>query len=95
MTVNGGVIEADDNAVVAGNGTKGYGGTEIDINGGTLIGHIETGGYIACGIYHPQSGMLNISQSGIDFMNGQRRRYSHPGRLGQHYRRRNYCNRHR
>ena len=70
VTVNGGVIEADDNAVVASNGTKGYGGTEIDINGGTLIGHIETGGYIACGIYHPQSGMLNISGGTIYADNG-------------------------
>lgn len=61
VTVNGGVIEADDNAAVAGNGTDGVGGTTINISGGTLISHIESGGYIACGIYHPQSGTLNVS----------------------------------
>lgn len=61
VTVNGGVIEADDNAAVAGNGTAGVGGTTININGGTLISHIKSNGYIACGIYHPQSGTLNVS----------------------------------
>jgi hypothetical protein len=61
VTVNGGVIEADDNAAVAGNGTAGVGGTTININGGTLISHFISNGYIACGIYHPQSGTLNVS----------------------------------
>ena len=61
VTVNGGVIEADDNAAVGGNGTAGWGGTTININGGTLISHIISSGYIACGIYHPQSGTLNVS----------------------------------
>ena len=65
LNVSGGVIVADNNAVVAGNGTvnetTNAGGTEINLTGGTLIGHITTGGYIACGVYHPQSGTLNIS----------------------------------
>ncbi|MCD7844552.1 MAG: hypothetical protein LUG57_01580, partial [Oscillospiraceae bacterium] len=59
--ISGGVLETADNAVVAGNGTNGQGGTTITISGGTLIGHIQTSGYVACGIYHPQSGTLNIS----------------------------------
>ena len=65
LNVSGGVTVADNNAVVAGNGTvnetTNAGGTEINLTGGTLIGHITTGGYIACGVYHPQSGTLNIS----------------------------------
>ncbi len=69
-----GVAEARDNAVIAGNGsnTEGnrLGGTEINISGGTLIGHITTGGYVSCGIYHPQDGTLNISGGTIYSDNG-------------------------
>ena len=60
-----GVAEARDNAVIAGNGSNGegnkLGGTTINISGGTLIGHIVTGGYVSCGIYHPQEGTLTIT----------------------------------
>ena len=63
--VNGGVLVANDNAVVGGNGTNKEGnkrgGTTINITGGTMIGHIITNGYVACGVYHPQEGVLNIS----------------------------------
>ena len=65
LNVSGGVIVADNNAVVGGNGTVNTktdnGGTEISLTGGTLIGHITSDGYIACGVYHPQSGKLTIS----------------------------------
>ena len=65
LNISGGVLVAKDNAVVAGNGTvtseKNLGGTTINISGGTMIGHITTDGYIACGVYHPQQGTLNIS----------------------------------
>lgn len=63
--IQGGVIETEDNAAVAGNGTvndtQNNGGTIINITGGTLIGNITTEGYIACGVYHPQQGTLHIS----------------------------------
>ena len=65
LTVNDGAIETRDNAVIGGNGTYNesdkQGDTTITITGGTMIGHITTGGYVACGVYHPQSGTLNIS----------------------------------
>lgn len=61
LNINGGVIVADDNAAVAGNGSAGMGGTIININGGTMISHIISDGFIACGVYHPQSGKLNIT----------------------------------
>ena len=65
LDISGGVIVGKDNSAVAGNGTRSdtenYGGTTINITGGTLIGHITSPGYIACGIYHPQEGALNIS----------------------------------
>lgn len=60
LNVEGGVMVADDNAAVAGNGSKtatqNFGGTTINISGGTLIGHIISEGYIAVGVYHPQAG---------------------------------------
>lgn len=65
LTVDGGVIETRDNAVIGGNGTyeegDRQGDTTITIKDGTLIGHITSQGYVACGIYHPQRGTLNIS----------------------------------
>ena len=69
VTVNGtAVLESLDNAVVAGNGTntatKKLGGTSITIVGKCwLIGRIQTAGYAACGIYHPQQGTLTIKYS--------------------------------
>lgn len=70
LNINGGVIVADDNAAVAGNGTPGLGGTTINIAGGTMIGHIISDGYITCGVYHPQSGTLNITGGTIVSTNG-------------------------
>lgn len=66
VTVNGAaVIESLDNAAVAGYGTnspeKKLGGTSITIMGKCwLIGRIQSQGYAACGIYHPQQGTLTI-----------------------------------
>lgn len=66
VKVNGfAVIESLDNAAVAGNGTNTHerklGGTSITISGKCwLIGRIQSQGYAACGIYHPQQGTLTI-----------------------------------
>lgn len=62
------MIESLDNAAVAGNGTnepeKKMGGTSITISGKCwLIGRIQSPGYAACGIYHPQQGTLTIKYS--------------------------------
>ena len=70
LNINGGVIVADDNAAVAGNGSEGQGGTTININGGTMISKLITSGYITCGVYHPQSGTLNIKGGTIVSTNG-------------------------
>lgn len=61
ITVKGGKIQGLDNFAVGGNGNEGQGGTTINIEGGTLIGNIQSAGYEACAIYHPNSGTLNIS----------------------------------
>lgn len=62
------VLESLDNAVVMGNGTykanEKWGGTSITIMGKCwLIGRIQSQGYAACGIYHPQQGTLTIKYS--------------------------------
>lgn len=61
LVMNGGVVEGVDNCAIGGNGTSGQGETVMTINGGTLIGHISTPGYIACGIYSPNTGVINFN----------------------------------
>lgn len=74
LSIEGGVLKAKDNAVIAGNGTKtatvDRGGTIINISGGTMIGTIQSTGYIACGVYHPQEGTLNITGGTFQITNG-------------------------
>lgn len=74
LNIVGGVLKAKDNAVIGGNGTKDdkadRGGTTINISGGTMIGTIQTPGYIACGVYHPQQGKLNITGGKFLITNG-------------------------
>ena len=74
LDIQGGVLKSKDNAVVSGNGTKSdkkdCGGTIMNISGGTMIGGIQTAGYIACGVYHPQQGALNITGGKFQIENG-------------------------
>ena len=74
LDIQGGVLKAKDNAVISGNGTKSStkdcGSTTINISGGTMIGTIVTPGYIACGVYHPQEGTLNITGGTFQIENG-------------------------
>ena len=74
LNIEGGVLKAKDNAVVSGNGTKNadkdFGGTTINISDGTMIGGIQSAGYIACGVYHPQQGTLNITGGKFQITNG-------------------------
>ena len=74
LDIQGGVLQSKDNAVVSGNGTKSdkkdCGGTIMNISGGTMIGGIQTAGYIACGVYHPQQGALNITGGKFQIENG-------------------------
>ena len=74
LNIEGGVLKAKDNAVISGNGTKNadkdFGGTTMNISGGTMIGGIQTPKFIACGVYHPQQGMLNITGGKFQITNG-------------------------
>lgn len=74
LNIEGGVLKAKDNAVISGNGTKNadkdFGGTTMNISGGTMIGGIQTPNFIACGVYHPQQGTLNITGGKFLITNG-------------------------
>ena len=61
VIVSGGVLESMDNAVIGGNGSAKRGGTSVTVSGGTLVGRIQSAGSIACGIYQPQDGTLDIT----------------------------------
>lgn len=74
LDIQGGVLQSKDNAVISGNGSKtdkkDCGGTIMNISGGTMIGGIQSAGYIACGVYHPQQGTLNITGGKFQITNG-------------------------
>ena len=70
VTINNGVLEARDNAVVMAPGNNGQGGYTIDINGGILLGHITSAGYASACVYHPNTGVLNISGGTLVSTNG-------------------------
>ena len=62
---------ATDNAVIAGNGSKRDGKPNtILVKGGTLIGGIESTGYIACGIYAPWNDNVTVSGGTFNITNG-------------------------
>lgn len=62
---------ATDNAVIAGNGSaRGGEPNEIYVKGGTLIGGIESTGYIACGIYAPWNDNITVSDGTFNITNG-------------------------
>lgn len=56
--MNGGIITGLDNSPIMGNGTKGQGDVNIEIHGGELVANIQSAGYVACGVYMPNSGTL-------------------------------------
>ena len=66
IILNGGVVEGIDNGPIMGNGSaagSANDGTNCNIvmNGGTLIAHIQSAGYIACGVYVPNSGSFTMN----------------------------------
>ena len=61
IVVHDGVFSAGDNAVLASNGSAGYEGAQITVNGGQFEGHIKSSGYTGCDIYFPNDGVLTIN----------------------------------
>ena len=77
ITIEDGIFEASDNAVIAGNGNStDHNGEErekantITINGGKFTGNIKTNGYIACGIYAPWKDIVTVNGGEFTVNNG-------------------------
>jgi len=64
--MNGGEIECWDNCPIQGNGSNGQGNVEVVMNGGKLKAHIQSNGYIACGVYMPNSGKFIMNGGEIE-----------------------------
>lgn len=70
VNVSGGELKGSGLACIAGNGTKGQGGTTINVSGGTLTANAADEASVACGIYHPNEGTLNITGGTINVADG-------------------------
>ena len=70
VNVSGGYLVGNGLACIAGNGTKGQGGTNINISGGTLTAKPYDDTSAACGIYHPNEGTLKITGGTINVTDG-------------------------
>lgn len=70
VNVSGGDLVGNGLACIAGNGTKGQGGTNINISGGTLTAKPYDDTSAACGIYHPNEGTLKITGGTINVTDG-------------------------
>ena len=70
VNVFGGELTGSGLACIAGNGTKGQGGTTINVSGGTLTAKPYDATSAACGIYHPNEGTLNITGGTINVTDG-------------------------
>lgn len=70
VNVSGGELVGNGLACIAGNGSEGMGGTNINISGGTLTAKPYDATSAACGIYHPNEGTLNITGGIINVADG-------------------------
>ncbi len=61
VEINGGKIIGLDNGPIMGNGTAGQGDVNIVMTGGELVANIESAGYVACGVYMPNSGTFTMT----------------------------------
>ena len=61
LEMNDGTITGLDNGPIMGNGTAGQGDVDIVMNGGELIANIQSPGYVAVGVYMPNSGNFTMN----------------------------------
>lgn len=61
LEINGGTFECTDNCPIMGQGSAGNGNVNIVMNGGQLIAHITSAGYIAAGVYMPNDGSFTMN----------------------------------
>lgn len=64
ITINSGTIETKDNIAIGDNGTAGWGGNVVNVNGGNLVSNIVSAGFISCGIYNSNDTTLTV-KSGV------------------------------
>ena len=57
----GGIYTTVDNSVLSGNGSANSGGNTWNVSGGAFNANISSPGYIACGVYAPNSDTWNIT----------------------------------
>ena len=70
VIINDGTFTAKDNAVIMTNGNPGKGNNYITINGGTFNAGMQTAGYIPCGVYFANTGVLNVNGGTFNVGNG-------------------------
>ncbi len=70
VNVSGGDLVGNGLACIAGNGSEGMGGTNINISGGTLTAKPYDDTSAACGIYHPNEGTLKITGGTLNVTDG-------------------------
>lgn len=70
IVVNGGTITGIDNFPVFTNGIENRGGNTITINGGELIGNIQSNGYESCGVYIANNDTFTMNGGTIISNNG-------------------------
>ena len=70
INMTGGDLVSGGLACIAGSGKENFGGTTINISGGTLTATAADKTSAACGIYHPQEGTLNITGGTINVTDG-------------------------
>ena len=61
VNVTGGELNGSGLAVIAGSGAENFGGTIVNVSGGTLVAGAPSDGTASCGIYNPQDGVVNVS----------------------------------
>lgn len=66
IVINGGTFESWDNGPIMGNGSPAGSNNDgsnmnVVMNGGTIIAHIQSAGYIALGVYVPNSGSFTMN----------------------------------
>lgn len=70
ISISGCEMSASDNAVVAGNGSEGFGGNTVTITNSTLVGRTKSSGYIGCGIYCPTDDEFSVRDCAISVETG-------------------------
>lgn len=70
IEMNGGKIVTTDNCGLGGNGSNGKGDVEIVMNGGEIEANITSAGYVACGVYMPNTGSFTMNGGKITVNGG-------------------------